>query len=360
MAGAIPLDRLIGQPPILNFAANQQQVSLLDRTGLYDFIAINLSYTATNAGYSTQPTAVGSNGYEQVLNLVQNVTLTATANAAGSTTDTLVNTDLVTLAAYQYMYSGGNLPGNPFAAFSNSAQSVSAMVKIFFVDPWSNKSTLTRLDGRLLSQLQLAVTWRDATAIAAGGVAGTTTLSNAQMVLKVREWQNVSQYVRPWLRLTDRKAPITQQQNNMQIQGVPVGNVLRREFLQGIVPAVSGYNYGWSSAAAFGSTGQAQGPMWKLIANNTVPLLNDSLLNLQADLPQLLNVPLSAWGTLAGSIPGWYFYEPARQKKLSQSIPMYGVLRADDYLDLAAPGTYGSYYKFSDLEVIGTTPEDLQ
>lgn len=359
MAGSVPLDRLVGQPPILNFAANQQQVSQIDRTGLYDFLKLNLSFTATNAGYSAQPTAVGSNGYEQVCNLIQNVTLTATGNAAGATTDTLVNTDFVTLAIYQYYYSNGTLPGTPFTAFANSAQNVSAVVKVNFIDPWSNKSTLTRLDSRLLSQLQLSVTWRDATSYAAGGSGGTTAISAGQVVLSVREWQNVPQTLRPWLRLSDRKQQSVAQQNAQQFQGVPIGNVIRRELIQGIVPAVSGYNYGWSSAAAFGSTGQAQGPMYQLLINNSTKVLNESFSDILADNPQLLGITQNAWGTLNGAIPGWYVYEPARQKKTSQSLPMWGVNRADNYIDIAAPGDFGSYVKITDIEMVGATPTIL-
>lgn len=359
MAGSVPLDRLVGQPPILNFAANQQQVSQIDRTGLYDFLKLNLSFTATNAGYSTQPTVVGSNGYEQVLNMIQNVTLTATGNAAGSTTDTMINTDFVTMGVYQYYYSNGCLPGTPFAAFANSAQNVSAVVKAFFVDPWSNKPTLTRLDSRLLSQLNLSVSWRDATSYSAGGVAGTTTVSNGQVVLSVREWQNVPQIIRPWLRMSDRKQQIVAQQNASQIQGVPIGNVIRRELVQGIVPAVTGYNYGWSSAAAFASTGQAQGPMYQLLINNSTKVLNESFADLLADNPQLLSITQNNWGTLSGAIPGWYVYEPARQKKLSQSLPMWGVNRADNFVDVAAPGSFGSYLKITDLELVGATAATL-
>jgi hypothetical protein len=359
MAGSVPLDRLVGQPPILNFAANQQQVSQIDRTGLYDFLKLNLSFTATNAGYSTQPTAVGSNGYEQVLNMIQSVVLTATGNAAGATTDTMINTDLVTLAVYQYYYSGGTLPGTPFATFANSAQNVSAIVKANFIDPWSNKPTMTRLDSRLLSQLNLTVGWRDSTSYASGGVAGTTTVTNGQVVLSVREWQNVPQVIRPWLRISDRKVQIVAQQNAQIVQGVPIGNVIRRELIQGIVPLVTGYNYGWSSAAAFGSTGQAQGPMFQLQINNSTKVLNESFADILADNPQLLQITQNAWGTLNGAIPGWYVYEPARQKKVSQSLPMWGVNRADNFVDVAAPGSFGSYLKISDIEMVGATEQTL-
>lgn len=359
MAGAVPLDRLVGQPQTLTFAANQQQISQIDRTGLYDFLMLNMQATLTNAAYTTQPTPVGSNGYEQVLNLVQNVTINATGNAAGATTDTLINTDLVTLGINQYYYSSGMLAGVPFTTFANGAQNVTATVKCFFVDPWSNKGTMTRLDSRLLSQLQLSINWRDATAVATGGVAGTATLSNTQMVLSVREWQNVPQTLRPWLRLSDRKVQITGQQNALQVQGVPIGNVLRREFLQGIVPAVTGYNYGWSSAAAFGSTGQVAGPMYQLVINNSTKVLNQSLASLIGDNPQLMGVPTTAWGTINGAVPGWYIYEPARQKKTSQSIPMWGVNRADNFIDVAAPGSFGSYLKITDTEIVGATQAAL-
>jgi len=359
-SGAVLLDRLVGQPPILNFAANQQQVSQIDRTGVYDFLQLTLSYTATLAGYSTLPSMVGSNVYEQVLNLIQNVTLTSSGNAAGATTDTNVNTDLLTLAAYQYYYSNGTVPGVPFSTLSNAAFNVTAAAKIMFTDPWSNKSELTRLDSRLLSQLNLSVTWRDYTSVVTGGVAGTTTISNGQIVLTVREWQNVTEAVRPWIRLSDRKQAITNQQNGQLFQGVPIGNVLRRELLQGIVPAASGYNYGWSSAAAFGSTGQAQGPMWKLLLNNSTPVLNTALSTLVTDNPQLLGITSNAWGTTQGAIPGWFIYEPARNKKLANAIPMWGIQRADDFIDVAAPGTYGSYAKITDAEVVGATIEQLQ
>lgn len=359
MAGSIPLDRLVGQPNTLNFAANQQQNSQIDRTGLYDFLKLNLSYTATNAGYSVQPTMVGSNFYEQVLNMIQNVTLTATGNAAGSTTDTLVNTDLNTLAVYQYYYSGGVLPGTPFSSFSNAAFSVNAVVKVNFIDPWSRTPSLTRLDSRLLSSLQLQLNWRDATSVAAGGTGGTTTISNGMVVLSVREWQNVAQTLRPWFSLSDQKTQIVAQQNAQDFPNVPIGNVLRRQFFQGIVPAVTGYNYGWSSAAAFGSTGQAQGPMIKLLINNSTPVLNDSYANIIGDNPQLLQLPLTAWGTLSGAIPGWAIYEPARQKSLSQALPMWGVNRADNYIDVAAPGSFGSYVKVTTVQLVGATVEDL-
>jgi hypothetical protein len=359
MAGSIPLDRLVGQPNILNYVPNQQQISQIDRTGLYDFLQLQLSYTTTLASYSTLPSAVGSNGYEQALNLVQNVTLTATGNAAGATTDTLVNTDLLSLGVYQYYYSGGAIPGVPFGSLSNAAQNITAAVKVMFIDPWSNKSTLTRLDSRLLSQLQLSLSWRDPTAITTGGSGGTTTLTNAQVVLSVREWQNIVQRLRPWLRTSYRQGQIVSQQNALDVQGVPVSNILRREMLQGIVPAASGYNYGWSSAAAFGASGQAQGPMWSLLINNSTQVLNTSLANLISDNPQLLQIQTTAWGTINGAIPGFYVYEPARQKLLSQALPMWGVNRADDYIDVAAPGTYGSYYRFTDIELVGATAADL-
>lgn len=359
MAGSIPLDRLVGQPPILTYAANQQQVSQIDRTGLYDFLKINLSFTAVNAAYTVQPTPVGSNGYEQVLNMIQNVNLVATGNAAGATTDTLINTDLTTLAVYQYYYSGGTIPGTPFAAFTNGVQQVSAVVKAFFIDPWSNKGTLTRLDSRLLSQLQLSLSWRDQTSYAAGGTGGTTIVSAGQAVLSVREWQNIAQRLRPWMRTSDRKQQIISQQNALQVQGVPIGNVIRRELVQGIVPAVTGYNYGWSSAAAFGSTGQAQGPMYQLQVNNSTKVLNESFSDLLADDAQLFNITNNLWGTLNGAIPGWFVYEPARQKKLSQALPMWGINRADNYVDVAAPGSFGSYLKITDVEVVGATTKDL-
>lgn len=359
MAGSVPLDRLVGQPPILTYAPNQQQVSQIDRTGLYDFLKLNLSFTAVLAAYTTPPTNVGSNGYESVLNLIQNVTLTATGNAAGSTTDTMINTDLVTLGVYQYYYSSGTQAGNPLGTLANGSQSPTAIVKAFFVDPWSNKGTMTRLDSRLLSQLNLSVSWRDPTSFGAGGVAGTTTINNGQVVISVREWQNVPQTIRPWLRLSDRKVQIVAQQNAQQVQGVPIGNVIRRELLQGIVPAAAGYNYGWSSAAAFASTGQAQGPMFQLLINNSTKVLNESLADLIGDNAQLLHITNNAWGTLQGSIPGWYVYEPARQKKVSQSLPMWGVNRADNYIDVAPPGGNGSYLKITDLELVGATAATL-
>jgi hypothetical protein len=363
MAGSVPLDRLVGQPPTLNFQANQQTVSQIDRTGLYDFLKLNLSFTATYAAYTVPPTMVGSNGFESALNLIQNVTLTATGNAAGSTTDTMINTDLLTLGVYQYYYSNGALAGIPLSTPANGSQGASAVVKAFFIDPWSNKGTMTRLDSRLLSQLNLSISWRDATAIAEGGTGGTTTITNsvlpAQMVLSVREWQNVPQTIRPWLRTSDRKVQIVSQQNALQVQGVPIGNVIRRELLQGIQPQAPGYNYGWSFPAVFGSTGQAQGPMFQLLINNSTKVLNESLADIDGDNPQLLGITANAWGTLQGAIPGWYVYEPARQKKVSQSLPMWGVNRADNYIDVAGPGPNGSYLKITDVELVGATPATL-
>jgi hypothetical protein len=39
---------------------------------------------------------------------------------------------------------------------------------------------------------------------------------------------------------------------------------------------------------------------------------------------------------------------------------MWGIQKADDYIDVAAPGTYGSYYKFTDVEIVGATPQLVQ
>jgi hypothetical protein len=358
-SGAVPLERLVGQPPILNYAANQQQVSQIDRTGVYDYLQLTLSYTLTLAGYSAAPSIVGSNPIEQALNLIQNVTLTSSGNAAGATTDTNVNTDLLTLAVYQYYYGKGYNPGVAVAVSANGAYNFQMGVKIQFIDPWSNKSGLTRLDARLLSQLNLSVTWRDQTSQVTGGTGGTAAISAGQVVLTVREWQNVAEQLRPWIRISDRKLPITNQTNALQVQGVPIGQVLRRELLQGIVPAAAGYNYGWSSEAAFGSTGQAQGPMWQLLLNNSTRVLNSALSSIQSDNPQLLEINTNVWGSNAGAIPGWQVYEPARNKQLANAIPMWGIQRADDYIDVAAPGGNGSYLKFTDVEVCGATVADL-
>jgi hypothetical protein len=363
MAGSVPLDRLIGQPPILNYAANQQQVSQLDRTGLYDFIKMNVSYEVdVAAGASTAP-FVGLSGFEAMLNLIQNVTLTATGNAAGSTTDTMINTDFITLAVYQYYYSNSCLPGAALTNLvPNSVQFPNPIVKLFFIDPWSNKGTMTRLDSRLLGQLNLSVSWRDGSAI---GTGGEVTVPTGQMVLSVREWQNVPQTIRPWLRMSDRKFQIVSQQNAMQFQGVPIGNVIRREIYQGILIGAPGYNYGWSNSSVFASTGQAQGPMAQLLINNTIKVLNEPFNGIAGDDCQLLGLSNNAWsstmntGAAPGALPGWFVYEPARQKKVSQSLPMWGVNRADNYMDVAAPGSSGSYVKITDLELVGATAETL-
>jgi hypothetical protein len=306
---------------------------------------------------------VGSSTQEAFWNLIQSVNLTATANAAGATSDNLCNTDAFTLAVYQYLYSKGLVSSNAQQVLgtSNGAYPVTGGVKINFLDPWSNVPTLTRLDARLLANLQLSIGFRDQTAIVAGGVAGTATLTNAQVVLTVREWQNVPEVIRPYLKISNRQAPIVNQTNALDVQGIPTGNLLRRELLQGIVPAVAGYNYGWSSPAAFGATGQAQGPMWGIKTNNSVQLVNTPLNANVLDLLQLLGVAASGAPQTAGGITyGWYGYEPARNKAFSASIPMWGVQKADDYIDVAAPGTYGSYYRFTDFEIVGATPALVQ
>jgi hypothetical protein len=62
---------------------------------------------------------------------------------------------------------------------------------------------------------------------------------------------------------------------------------------------------------------------------------------------------------LGGAIPGWYVYEPARQRKVSQSLPMWGINRADNYIDVAPPGGNGSYLKITDMELVGATQATL-
>jgi hypothetical protein len=47
MAGSIPLDRLVGQPNILNYVPNQQQISQIDRTGLYYFLQLECTSSSS-------------------------------------------------------------------------------------------------------------------------------------------------------------------------------------------------------------------------------------------------------------------------------------------------------------------------
>jgi hypothetical protein len=38
---------------------------------------------------------------------------------------------------------------------------------------------------------------------------------------------------------------------------------------------------------------------------------------------------------------------------------MWGVNRADNYIDVAGPGPNGSYLKITDIELVGATPQTL-
>jgi len=183
----LAVDRLIGNPTVVNFAPNANVQQQLQDNYAMEHIAIRLTGVLTLASYSTAPSKL----VESVENLIAAFALQATGNSANATTDQITNVDAA-LLYFKTRMMEGTAPTRTDVGTANGTYAFETNFKNYFVDPRSNASKLTMLYTNLLSSLTLAYQFRDASAMVAGGVGGTATLSGVQLTAQAREYLGMS------------------------------------------------------------------------------------------------------------------------------------------------------------------------
>jgi hypothetical protein len=335
--GILAVDRLIGNPSVVNFAAGQPVQQQLQDSYAMEHLAMRLTGQLVLDSYSTPPAKLA----ESIENLIQSLGLSATGSGPGATTDQLTNTDF----AFHYFKTRmmeGTPPTRIDVGTANGTYLFETNAKHYFVDPRSNASRLSTLFTALLSSLTATYQFRDATAVVTGGVAGTATLSNVQLIVQSREYLGLTPpSPSPYVKLSQRIFNVIQSQNGLDCNRVPTGNVLRRQYFKGLLGANS---YSDPSDTVFGATGKPEGPHITLSINNATTKLDQVYQAIRVDNKLLFGVE---------TIPaGYAIYEPARNRKLGSSIPMAGVANADNYIDVNYTGGSVNTIQITDEEIV--------
>ncbi len=335
-----PVDIIIGKPSVAAFVANSPVQQDFTTPHALDFLKMRLTGTLTLAGFTTAPAQFT----ESLENLIASFNLAATGKTAGATTDLLSSVDAAFLRFKTRMMEGTDVTRTPIST-ANGAYAFETNWKKYFVDPRSDKGALTRLFAGTLSSLTATFQFRDPTAMVYGGVGGTAVLSGVQIVTQIRGYLNASMPTpSPYVRETQRTYTVNQSQDGFVCDRVPTGNILRRQYFKGMVGPT---NYADPSNSIFGSQAKVEGPHTTFIINNTVPILDQVMPMLQDDNKSLFGVE---------SVPaGYAIFEPARNKRLSKSLPMAGVDSAQNTFDVTyTPGSVNTI-QITDENLVGVS-----
>ena len=281
---------------------------------------------------------------ESIENLVASYSLAATGKTAGATTDQLSAVDLAFLRFKTRMMEGTDVTRTDVGT-ANGGYMFETNVKKYFIDPRSDKSTLTRLFAATLSALTSTLQFRDASAMVYGGVGGTATLTGVNVVTQVRGYLGMTpNSPSPYVRETQRTYTVNQSQDSFVCDRIPVGNILRRQYFKGMVGPT---NYADPSNTVFGSASKIEGPHVTLTINTAAKKLDQVFASIQNDDKLLFGVE---------SVPaGYAIYEPARNKRLVNSLPMLGVDSAQNTFDVNyTPGSINTI-QITDEVLVGVS-----
>ena len=339
---AIAVDQLIGNPNVVNFAANSNVQQQLQNNYAMEFLHYRLTGTLTLASYTTAP----SKFVESLENLIAFLQVTATGKSSGATTDQLCNVDGGFLRFKTHLMEGTDVTRTDVGT-ANGTYAFETNFKKYFVDPRSNASRLTMLFTNLLSTLTSSFQFRDQTAMVTGGVAGTAVLSGVQLTAQTRQYLGLTPpSPSPYVKETQRTFNVTSSQNLFDYSKVPIGNVLRRQYFKGMVGSNS---FSDPSDAIFGATGKPEGPHIQLQINNATTKLDQVYGQIRADNKTLFGVE---------TIPtGYAIYEPARNKKLINSLAMGNVANADNFIDTYFTNGSTNTLQITDEQIVGLSAE---
>jgi hypothetical protein len=314
-AQSLPVQEIIGNPNILNWAANTVTEADMPRTAVEEYWDLFLTGTLTLASYTTAPTDF----IEAPETLIYSVQVNANAAVKGGVNEVFKNVDFPYLRFITHIYNGTDVTRSGIGT-ANAAYNFSSTPRLWFTDPLAKlpngKSTAksTMLDARLLSSLKLDIGWRDQTALVYGGVAGTATLSATQLQVLATHYYGVANVApngatitRNYLREVQQNYPVVSTSIDYQFQNLRVGAVLHRLTIKALLQpsgAPSTVSFADPSNVILNTnTTRAQGAQMSVKINNNAYIpLNTVALQLQNSDTKLFNLT-NGW------ITGYYVYE---------------------------------------------------
>lgn len=335
----LAVDQLIGNPTVVSYTGpncNIQQQ--LQNNYALEHVAMRLTGTVVLSGYTTNPAKY----VDSLENLIASYQLQATGKSAGATTDQVCNVDGAFLRLKQRLLQGTDVTRTDVGT-ANGTYQIETNLKKFFVDPRSNASRLTMIFTNLLSSLTASYQFRDPTALVYGGVAGGASISNLQVVAQARMYLGMTPPTpSPYIRETQRSFNVTQSANDFRCDRVPTGKVLRRQYFKGLVGPT---NFADPSDSIFGAQGKLEGPHVRLTINSATTKLDQVYGQLRADNKELFGVE---------TMPaGWAVFEPARNRKLINSLPLGNVQNADNFVDVNYTAGSINTIQITDEQIVG-------
>jgi|SRR5947209_3644863 len=278
------IDRIAGDPLAVPYAKNSAPVQRVDKGyQCLAFMDLRFALTITHAGYTTPPQAF----VESLENIVAGVKLNATGKGGAATIGTIKDVDLAYL--FQMTRFLEKTPPVRVAPGTNNAAYVcETNARIYFALPSVGRSIMNFtarelfsmhiLDARFLSNFTITPQFRDETAAFSGTGAngGTTTISNAQLTIQVRELTGLPTHamtkkgrkpiLRPFVKESQALYDVTSTKQDQRYKDLPTGNLIRRMVFKGTV----GSNP-WSdpSDAPFANTSRTEGGHLRLQENNS-------------------------------------------------------------------------------------------
>jgi hypothetical protein len=339
----VAVDYIIGNPLVVNYAAGGNVQQQLQNGYAIDFLSLRLTGTAVLASYSTAPQKF----VESIENVVPNFQLQATGRSSGATTDQLCNVDFSYLRTKTRLMEGTDVTRTDIGT-ANGTYSFETNVRRYFNDPRSTSSALTRIFTSLLTSLTSSFQFGDATRLVTGGTGGTATISAAQVTVQARQYLGMTPPDHsPYVKETQRQYNIQQSTNGYVCDRVPLGNILRRQYIKGLVGTA---NWNDPSDSIFGATGKPEGPHIQLYINQAVYKLDAIYQQLRDDNKKLFGVEVMP--------SGYAVYEPSRNKKLATSVPMAGVMQAQNNIDVAYQSGSVNTIQITDEQIVGATLGD--
>jgi hypothetical protein len=334
----VAVDQIIGNPLVVTEVNNSNVQQQLQNNYAQEFIHFRLTGTLTLASYSANP----SKYVESLENLIASLQLQATGRSSGATTDQLCNVDGAFLRFKTHLMEGTDVTRTDVGT-ANGTYAFETNFKKYFIDPRSNASRLTTMFTSLLSTFTAAFQFRDQSALVYGGTGGTAALSNVQITSQARQYLGLTPpSPSPYVKETQRQYNIIAAQNGYVCDRVPVGNVLRRQYFKGLLGTA---NWNDPSDTMFAATGKPEGPHIQLVINNAVTKLDQVYGQMRADNKTLFGVE---------TMPtGYAVFEPARNRKLSNSIAMSNVANAQNNIDVNYTSGSTNTIQITDEQLVG-------
>lgn len=344
-------DEIVGNPLVNLYSANNTVTQIMDTTAVEQHWDFAMTGTIVHAAYTTPPSAF----VESPETLIFSIRVNANAAVPGGVNETFKAIDMTYLRFITNLYEKQDvLRTTP--ATSNASHGFMTTPRLYFGDPVAIDSTTGKsaearywLDGRLLSSsgLTLSIGWRDQNGLVYGGVAGTSTISTAQVTIKARHYFGIpnqtaqgATIARQYIREVQQQFPVLSSGVDQQFYNLRVGAILHRLAIKGLVaPANTGVSFADPSSLPMGgNTTRQEGARIKLkVNNNALVPLDSTYFQLVTSYPKVFNVanandPAFSWFATA-------LFEPSASHSIQSMLNLRAAVNMTLWGDTTLTGT---------------------